>query len=371
MVERAPSPDLRVGDSNPPAHRHAIRRITSVRRSQGGMKARLVPLLACPSCGVALQLRESQLDRDGEIATGELVCRQCTASYAIRNGVPRLLPPESSRVSQQTSAAFGWQWRQFVELYDEYEAQFLDWIHPIQPDFFRGKVVLDAGCGNGRHAFYAARYGARDVVAMDFSDAVDTAYENIGTMPNAHVVQGDINHPRVPVARAVRKAGRRDLRVGLRAREQRRRARLHKPAPRERHNAHPAIGPAGDRLAHVRRPAFVGEGRLQAAPQNSAVQGAAVTRVPVQPVELQLSQELQHRVRSPGRARRLLPAARRVRKLVPAQQAAGRDDQLAEPQLVARFWPRRGLTKNSAPQRPDIMDSEIHRNSYGGAAWRR
>ena len=164
------------------------------------MKPRLVPMLACPSCGAALELREGERDRDGEIATGELACRKCTACYAISNGVPRLLPPEPSRVSQQTAAAFGWQWREFVELYDEYEAQFLDWIHPIQPDFFRGKVVLDAGCGNGRHAFYAAWYGARDVVGMDLSDAVDTAYENIGKMPNAHVVQGDINHP--PFARA-------------------------------------------------------------------------------------------------------------------------------------------------------------------------
>src|SRR6266571_3376549 len=198
MVERTPSQDLRVRDSNPSTYRHAIRRITSMRRSQGGMKPGLIRMLACPSCAVALDL--SERDRDGEITAGELVCRRCGSRYPIRNGVPRLLPPELSRVSQETSAAFGWQWREFVELYDEYEAQFLDWIHPIQPDFFRGKFVLDAGCGNGRHAFYAARYGARDVVGMDLSDAVDTAYANIGKMPNAHVVQGDINHP--PFARA-------------------------------------------------------------------------------------------------------------------------------------------------------------------------
>src|SRR5207249_4131866 len=100
-----------------------------------------------------------------------------------------------SGVEEKTSAAFGWQWREFVELFDQYEPQFLDWIKPIQPDFFRDKLVLDAGCGNGRHALYAARYGARDVVALDLSQAVDTAYANIGSMPNVHVVQGDINHP--------------------------------------------------------------------------------------------------------------------------------------------------------------------------------
>jgi SAM-dependent methyltransferase len=164
------------------------------------MKRRLIPMLACPTCGAAVGLGDSDSNSNGEIITGELVCSGCGTRYPIQAGVPRLLPSGRSAASQKTSAAFGWQWKEFVELYDEYEAQFLDWIHPIQPDFFRDKVVLDAGCGNGRHAFYAAKYGAREVVGMDLSDAVDTAYENVGKMPNTHVVQGDINHP--PFAQA-------------------------------------------------------------------------------------------------------------------------------------------------------------------------
>jgi SAM-dependent methyltransferase len=166
------------------------------------MKPRLLELLACPACAGSLEMRDAKADPDcaEEIATGKLTCKSCGSKFPIRGGVPRLLPPGLSGVTQKTSAAFGWQWKEFVELYDEYEAQFLDWIHPIQADFFRDKVVLDAGCGNGRHAFYAAKYGAREVVGMDLSDAVDTAYENVGKMPNAHIVQGDINHP--PFARA-------------------------------------------------------------------------------------------------------------------------------------------------------------------------
>ena len=35
--------------------------------------------------------------------------------------------------------------------------------------------MLDAGCGTGRHAYFAARYGAREVVAVDLSDAVEAA----------------------------------------------------------------------------------------------------------------------------------------------------------------------------------------------------
>jgi SAM-dependent methyltransferase len=78
-------------------------------------------------------------------------------------------------------------------MHDTYEKQFLDWIMPIQPDFFKGKVVLDAGCGIGRHMYYAAEYGAADVIGVDLSEAVETSHRQVGLkFPNAHVVQADI-----------------------------------------------------------------------------------------------------------------------------------------------------------------------------------
>lgn len=130
-----------------------------------------------------------------EIFTGTLTCQSCRRAYPIQRGVPRMHPSVLSDLEKKTAAAFGWEWQEFVELHQEYEAQFLDWIHPIQPEFFRDKVILDAGCGIGRHTYHAAHYGAREVVAMDLGPAVETAYANAGALPNVHVVQGDINHP--------------------------------------------------------------------------------------------------------------------------------------------------------------------------------
>jgi SAM-dependent methyltransferase len=172
-----------------------------VRRAQDLVKPRLVELLACPECAGRLKLEDAVEDPEqpGEIASGALECGSCRTRFPIHEGVPRMvLAQHQSAVAERTSEAFGWQWLEFVEMYDEYENQFLDWIDPIQPDFFRGKVVLDAGCGIGRHAYYAARYGATEVVAMDLSAAVETAYRNLKNLPNTHVIQGDIYHPPFP-----------------------------------------------------------------------------------------------------------------------------------------------------------------------------
>jgi len=158
------------------------------------MKPRLLQMLACPDCGGDLTLSASSTNQD-EIITGSLGCQACAHEFAIQRGIPRLLPSGLSAIEAKTAAAFGWEWNEFVEMHKEYEAQLLDWIHPLQPGFFCGKVILDAGCGTGRHAYHAARWGASEVVAMDLGSAVETAYANAGHLPNVHVVQGSIYSP--------------------------------------------------------------------------------------------------------------------------------------------------------------------------------
>jgi SAM-dependent methyltransferase len=110
-------------------------------------------------------------------------------------GVPRLAPPELEAEKRRTAQAFGWQWKHFVEMHPLYEAQFLDWIHPLDATAFAGKSVLDAGCGIGRHAYFAASYGADRVIGLDLSAAVETAKVNLASLENADVVQGDVLNP--------------------------------------------------------------------------------------------------------------------------------------------------------------------------------
>jgi SAM-dependent methyltransferase len=154
------------------------------------MKRAIVGGLVCPLSSHSLQLVTNEIGDDVE--HGELACAGCGRTWQIRAGVPRLVPPDLAEQQVKTASAFGWQWRHFSEMHREYEGQFRDWLAPIGPEFFAGKRVLDAGCGTGRHAYFAARYGARDVFALDLSAAVEAARVNLRDLDNVHVLQGDL-----------------------------------------------------------------------------------------------------------------------------------------------------------------------------------
>jgi SAM-dependent methyltransferase len=83
-------------------------------------------------------------------------------------------------------------------MYSVWERNFLDYMSPHGSEFFAGKRVLDAGCGGGRHAYYAAQYGA-EVWAVDVSNAAEVARSNTRECRGVHVVQADLNRlPFVP-----------------------------------------------------------------------------------------------------------------------------------------------------------------------------
>lgn len=163
------------------------------------MKTKLLEWLRCPACGGTLTATAARSEQ-AEIMEGRLDCAGCKAQYPVRRGVPRMiagpLPPEK----QETAAGFGYSWTAYADLDDAYEQQFLDWLRPVDRSFFQGKLVLDAGCGKGRHAFWAQKFGAAEVVGVDLSDAVDVAFANTRGLPNVHIVQADIYQlPLAPV----------------------------------------------------------------------------------------------------------------------------------------------------------------------------
>ena len=192
------------------------------------MRTRLLQLLRCPICVVPVDLEIFACNGD-EIVEGVLRCQKCGAPYPIIEHIPRMLPDdlagemralnrdffdrypgllprakatdggsESTRALRRTFRSFSFQWNTFGDMYGFWEENFLDYVHPLTPEFFAGKLGCDAGCGFGRHLNYAARYGA-EMVGLDLSEAVLAAYRNNRDNRYAHVVQGDIYRP--PFAR--------------------------------------------------------------------------------------------------------------------------------------------------------------------------
>lgn len=155
------------------------------------MKLKLLNYIGCLYCHARLTLTD-EVSEDQEIMSGKLLCSKCQRKYPIINGIPRLLPDNLSLDKQETAAGFGYAWKTFSHLDPIYEQQFLDWVCPVDRDFFKNKIILDGGCGKGRHSWCSARFGAKEVIGIDLSDAVEVAFHNNREFPNVHIIQGDI-----------------------------------------------------------------------------------------------------------------------------------------------------------------------------------
>jgi len=88
---------------------------------------------------------------------------------------------------------FGYEWDKYDFILPHYEEQFLKWVYPLQKEDFKGKKVLDAGCGMGRNSLWPLKYGAEKVVAFDADErSVKAARRNLSDFENAKVDFGDI-----------------------------------------------------------------------------------------------------------------------------------------------------------------------------------
>lgn len=157
------------------------------------MKEKLLEILACPDCAGAIDLRDVDKHDNAEIMSGKLVCASCQAEFPIVRGVPRFAALDKiEKDKAETAANFGWQWTNFTQEDPKYNEQFLGWLKPVRPEFFKDKIVLEGGCGKGRHTKLGAMWGAREIVGVDLGDGVESAFELTRNLLNAHIVQADI-----------------------------------------------------------------------------------------------------------------------------------------------------------------------------------
>ena len=153
------------------------------------MKRRLLDFLVCSVCNSQFSLIPVTTEKE-EVLLGTLRC-PCGKEYPIVNGVPRFVKNDN----YLNSFSLEWSIHQKTQL-DSYNSKPVSEMQmknclSFDLNSLAGKLVLDAGCGVGRFAEVAAKYGA-EVVCVDLSYAVEAAYRNIGKLKNIHIIQADI-----------------------------------------------------------------------------------------------------------------------------------------------------------------------------------
>jgi len=159
------------------------------------MKTWAVPYLACPATGSPLDLRVEKCEGD-EVLSGVLISRE-GREYGIERGIASLGLEFQNRKERSTVTSFGKQWKTFNKCdgFMGSDDLFFSFLPDLSRDSFKEKVVLEAGCGNGRWLTQLAEMGPQKVIGFDYSESVETSWENTRHLPNVTVVQGSILEP--------------------------------------------------------------------------------------------------------------------------------------------------------------------------------
>jgi len=128
--------------------------------------ADLPSLLRCPQCRAALAGQDKGY-----------ACSACGGRFPNVRGIVRFVDESNYADS------FGYQWRRFDRTQLDHAGRSLseqDFTQKtgLQPKDLKGKLVLDVGCGMGRFAEVATRWGAR-VIGVDLSAAAEVAAQNL------------------------------------------------------------------------------------------------------------------------------------------------------------------------------------------------
>lgn len=166
------------------------------------VKRELVDFLVCPATGEPLALRVER-EANGEIQEGELRSKSGRC-YRITGGVPRMAPPAIVEEGQQrTEEAFSTKWRRATDFGHEEKSRtiYVNWylerykfgtLAGLSEFLKTKKRILDAGTGVGRDTRLYAENGGAMVFGVDISGAIDAAYSHLQHLPNAHLVQADL-----------------------------------------------------------------------------------------------------------------------------------------------------------------------------------
>jgi len=155
-------------------------------QTQSRLSADLQAILRCLNCNASLESDQA----------GGFVCPACKREFPNVQGIARFV------AAQDYAASFGFQWHRYPKTqldHDEVRESDANFRvkTALNPAELSGKLVLDVGCGMGRFAEVATRWGAR-VVGVDLSAAAEVAARNLADR-NFVALQADVfNLPFAP-----------------------------------------------------------------------------------------------------------------------------------------------------------------------------
>jgi ubiquinone/menaquinone biosynthesis C-methylase UbiE len=155
----------------------------------------LLNYLCDPISKQPLTLENASHDSNGEIISGNLKSSS-GAIYPIINGIPRFI--DNAELSK-TVESFGDEWNFFNFI--DFKVNWLN--HTVKNTFgsteiFKDKIVVDAGGGSGSQTRWILESGAKHVIMMDLSHAVDDVVQrNLKPtgFTNYDVIQCSIDAP--------------------------------------------------------------------------------------------------------------------------------------------------------------------------------
>jgi SAM-dependent methyltransferase/uncharacterized protein YbaR (Trm112 family) len=178
---------------------------------------RLLEVLRCP-CGGRVAVAADATGETPEPGTrgdcepAGLVCASCGTVTGVRNGIPRFATL-ADEGQTQVQGTFAYKWKRTpewgitgatAEIMTGWVMATLGWkdeaayAAALKP----ARLILDAGCGNGRETIRLARLNPEAlVIGLDISEAVDEAARNAAGLPNIGFVQADLCA--APLARGV------------------------------------------------------------------------------------------------------------------------------------------------------------------------
>ncbi len=145
-----------------------------------------------------------------EIELGEETIRVRETVYPIIEDVIILLPEshytpyvqkilrrqttrqENSEVfSAEIQFSFGEEWRTYGNVLDEHQREFEKYFDLIDLDNLHPQRVCDLGCGSGRWSYFLQPL-CRELILVDFSDAIFVARKNLAASTNCLFFMGDL-----------------------------------------------------------------------------------------------------------------------------------------------------------------------------------